>query len=271
MVARVTERLQQARREAEANPQHDRAAGAGAARHRAPHDDRRAGRAADRAERGAAGAPGGLHAEPAAGAHAGAPAHRRWSSRAASTGATPRRWRSPRCWPTASRSGSPARTPSAAPSASATPVLHDAKTGARYMPLQALPQARASFAIYNSPLSENAALGFEYGYSVHAPSVLVLWEAQFGDFVNGAQVIIDQFIVSGRAKWGQTPGAGAAAAARLRGPGAGALQRAPGALPPARRRRQHPRRELHHRRAVLPPAAPPGAAARLPTRARWWS
>jgi 2-oxoglutarate dehydrogenase E1 component len=84
-------------------------------------------------------------------------------------------------------------------------VLHDAKTGARYIPLQTLPSAKASFSIYNSSLSENAALGFEYGYSAHAPGVLVLWEAQFGDFANGAQVIIDQFIVAGRAKWGQTP------------------------------------------------------------------
>ncbi|HEX6292538.1 MAG TPA: 2-oxoglutarate dehydrogenase E1 component [Herpetosiphonaceae bacterium] len=84
-------------------------------------------------------------------------------------------------------------------------VLHDVKTGARYAPHQALPAASATFAVHNSPLSENAALGFEYGYSMHAPGVLVLWEAQFGDFANGAQVIIDQFIVSGRAKWGQTP------------------------------------------------------------------
>jgi 2-oxoglutarate dehydrogenase E1 component len=84
-------------------------------------------------------------------------------------------------------------------------VLHDARTGARFTPLQVLPDGRASFSIYNSSLSENAALGFEYGYSAHAPGVLVLWEAQFGDFANGAQVIIDQFIVSGRKKWGQTP------------------------------------------------------------------
>jgi len=77
--------------------------------------------------------------------------------------------------------------------------------GARYVPLQALPQATTSFAIYDSPLSENAVLGFEYGYSMHAPGVLVLWEAQFGDFANGAQVIIDQFIVAGRAKWRQAP------------------------------------------------------------------
>ncbi len=84
-------------------------------------------------------------------------------------------------------------------------ALHDAETGQHYLPLQSLPQARASFAVYNSPLSENAALGFEYGYSAHAPGALVLWEAQFGDFCNGAQVFIDQFIVSGAVKWGQMP------------------------------------------------------------------
>ena len=84
-------------------------------------------------------------------------------------------------------------------------VLHDATTGKRWIPLQTLPTAKASFAVYNSPLSENAAVGFEYGYTVHAPEALVLWEAQFGDFVNGAQVIIDQFLVAARAKWQQEP------------------------------------------------------------------
>ncbi|TAM88151.1 multifunctional oxoglutarate decarboxylase/oxoglutarate dehydrogenase thiamine pyrophosphate-binding subunit/dihydrolipoyllysine-residue succinyltransferase subunit [bacterium] len=83
-------------------------------------------------------------------------------------------------------------------------VLHDAKTGEVYSPMQHLPGARASFEVYNSPLSENACLGFEYGYSTAAPEALVLWEAQFGDFANNAQVVIDQFIVAGRAKWGQT-------------------------------------------------------------------
>ena len=84
-------------------------------------------------------------------------------------------------------------------------VLHDPTTGETYCPLQALPQAQASFTALNSPLSENAVLGFEYGYSMHATTCLVLWEAQFGDFFNGAQVIIDQFLTSGNAKWQQTP------------------------------------------------------------------
>jgi 2-oxoglutarate dehydrogenase E1 component len=81
-------------------------------------------------------------------------------------------------------------------------VLHD-QHNEIYVPLQHIAEAQASFSIYNSPLSEAAALGFEYGYSVLAPETLVLWEAQFGDFANAAQVIIDQFIASGRAKWKQ--------------------------------------------------------------------
>jgi 2-oxoglutarate dehydrogenase E1 component len=70
--------------------------------------------------------------------------------------------------------------------------------------MQHLDQASASFEIHNSPLSEYAALGFEYGYSAAAPEALVLWEAQFGDFVNGAQIIVDQFISAGLAKWRET-------------------------------------------------------------------
>lgn len=83
-------------------------------------------------------------------------------------------------------------------------VLHDSDTGRQYAPLQHLSEARAPLELHNSPLSEYAALGFEYGYSVAAPEALVLWEAQFGDFVNSAEVIIDQFVVAGLAKWGQT-------------------------------------------------------------------
>jgi 2-oxoglutarate dehydrogenase E1 component len=82
-------------------------------------------------------------------------------------------------------------------------VLHDLHTGERYTPMQNLPDATASFEVYNSPLSEAGALGFEYGYTTAAPEALVLWEAQFGDFINAAQVIVDQFIVSGLSKWRQ--------------------------------------------------------------------
>jgi 2-oxoglutarate dehydrogenase E1 component len=82
-------------------------------------------------------------------------------------------------------------------------ALHSMEDDEAYIPLQHLSQVQASFSIYNSALSETGALGFEYGYSVQAPDSLVLWEAQFGDFSNVAQVIIDQFIASGRAKWMQ--------------------------------------------------------------------
>ncbi len=83
-------------------------------------------------------------------------------------------------------------------------ALYDGETGEAYVPLQHIPQARASFAVHNSPLSEIAVLGFEYGYSINAHDALVLWEAQYGDFANVGQPMIDQFIVSGQAKWGQT-------------------------------------------------------------------
>jgi 2-oxoglutarate dehydrogenase E1 component len=83
-------------------------------------------------------------------------------------------------------------------------VLHDASDGRRHTPLQNLPGARAPFELHNSPLSEFACLGFEYGYAAAAPEALVLWEAQFGDFTNAAEVIIDQFLIAGLAKWGQT-------------------------------------------------------------------
>jgi 2-oxoglutarate dehydrogenase E1 component len=82
-------------------------------------------------------------------------------------------------------------------------VLHDTETGKTFSPLHRLPQARASFAVYNSPLSEAAVIGFEYGFNVYAPETLVLWEAQYGDFANTAQPYFDQFVSAGRAKWGQ--------------------------------------------------------------------
>ncbi len=82
-------------------------------------------------------------------------------------------------------------------------VLHDVKTGGTWSPVQRLTGAQAPLEIHNSPLSELATMGFEYGYSVAAPEALVLWEGQFGDFVNGAQVFLDQFVAAGQSKWGQ--------------------------------------------------------------------
>jgi len=83
-------------------------------------------------------------------------------------------------------------------------VLHDTGDGRQFTPIQHLSDARASFELHNSPLSELACLGFEYGYAVEAPETLVLWEAQYGDFANGGEVVIDQFIIAGLAKWGET-------------------------------------------------------------------
>jgi len=83
---------------------------------------------------------------------------------------------------------------------------HDAEDDRIYVPLQHLSADQARFEVYNSPLSEFAVMGFEFGYSVADPLTLVLWEAQFGDFANGAQVIIDQFLASAETKWGQPSG-----------------------------------------------------------------
>ena len=141
-------------------------------------------------------------------------------------------------------------------------ALWDATTGERYVPLQHLPDSKASFELHNSPLSEYASLGFEYGYAVTAPDALVLWEAQYGDFVNGAEIIIDQFLVSGLAKWRLTSRLTLLLPHGYEGSGPGALVGPPGALPGARRRGQHQGRLPHHAGAVLPPPAPPGAPPR---------
>ena len=85
-------------------------------------------------------------------------------------------------------------------------MLNDNVTAEKFTPLHMFPQAKASFAVHNSPLSETAVLAFEYGYNVFAPESFVIWEAQFGDFANVAQVIFDQFMSAGRAKWSQKSG-----------------------------------------------------------------
>jgi 2-oxoglutarate dehydrogenase E1 component len=85
-------------------------------------------------------------------------------------------------------------------------VLHDVNTGETYTALANIPGATGSFEVYNSPLSETAVMGFEYGFSVAAPDELVLWEAQYGDFANVAMPIVDQFISAGRSKWRQESG-----------------------------------------------------------------
>ncbi len=84
--------------------------------------------------------------------------------------------------------------------------IYDAKTGEPYLPLLHLAEKQARICIYNSLLSEAAVLGFDYGYSINYPNMLCLWEAQFGDFANGAQTIIDQFIVSAESKWQRPSG-----------------------------------------------------------------
>ena len=85
-------------------------------------------------------------------------------------------------------------------------VLHDMVNGATYTPLKHLDPAQASFCVYNSLLSEAAVLAFDYGYSLDYPGMLCIWEAQFGDFANGAQVVIDQFLAAGESKWQRTSG-----------------------------------------------------------------
>jgi 2-oxoglutarate dehydrogenase E1 component len=85
-------------------------------------------------------------------------------------------------------------------------VLHDMTTGTQFTPLASIATNNSQFRIYDSLLSEYAALGFEYGYAAASPDDLVVWEAQFGDFANGAQVIIDQFIASGESKWDRSCG-----------------------------------------------------------------
>ena len=198
-----------------------------------------------------------------AGAAAARPPGRRWPPRATSTGASPRSSRSARWSTRASPSGCPARTRAGAPSCSGTPCIVDAETGGDYLPMSSADQATTRPVLHPrlAAVSEFAAMGFEYGYSVENPDALVMWEAQFGDFVNGAQSIVDEFISSGEVKWGQRIVGDAAAAALARGPGPRPHVRPARAIPAAVRRGQHAGRGADHPGEPLPPAAPPGAVA----------
>ncbi|GAA3312974.1 hypothetical protein GCM10020331_002040 [Ectobacillus funiculus] len=137
-------------------------------------------------------------------------------------------------------------------------VLHDSETNETYSPLHRLPQAKASFAIHNSPLSEAAVVGFEYGYNVFAPETLVLWEAQYGDFANTAQALFDQFVSAGRAKWGQKSGLVLLLPHGYEGQGPEHSSARPERFLQLAAEKQLDSRKLNERRSILPYFTPSG-------------
>ncbi len=147
-------------------------------------------------------------------------------------------------------------------------TLNHYQTGEEHTPLTTLGKGKTKFWVYDSTLSEYAGLGFEYGYSLANPDVLTIWEAQFGDFVNGAQIIIDQFLVAAEDKWNENSPSGHAAPPRLRGSGARTLFWPSRAFPPAVCGGQHPDRQRDDGSPVVPSAAPPDACERSTSR---WS
>ena len=143
-------------------------------------------------------------------------------------------------------------------------MLVDQQAGDQYTPLANLGEGQGKFFVYDSLLSEFAAMGFEYGYSVANPEALVLWEAQFGDFVNGAQIIVDQFISAAEDKWGQRSAWSCCSPRSSRARGRSASARLERFLDLAAE--DNMQVVYPSTRPVLPPAAPPG---RGPTASRW--
>ena len=141
-------------------------------------------------------------------------------------------------------------------------VYYDVNDGRRHAPLEALPESNASFEIHNSPLTENAVIGFEFGYSLRAPTRLVIWEAQYGDFINGAQVMLDEFVLSARTKWGQEPSLVLLLPHAYEGQGPDHASARPERFLQLAGRHQHARRQLHDVCAVLPHPPPAGGTAR---------